>query len=224
MCLEEKGGEGSSAPLLANPVQLNQYKSKDKAASFIPPPPPCSQFFSPLLAFLILPPSPPLRILLLLFISSPLSQLLPVPTCVRGLGSSWRSNSWQHRSIGRAESPRQLRSKEAKEWDEEKVGGFGDKQRNRLQPGKLRISGSREECDLQHHEHPESLGAQTQTCLYPAPSRTQGRESWCAQRTGLITGEQLSWLKEGSAPWQPSSLESLLSSTRTSASSLETNS
>lgn len=146
MCLEEKGGEGSSAPLLANPVQLNQYKSKDKAASFIPPPPPCSHFFSPLLAFLILPPH--LRILLLLFLSSPLSQLLPVPTCARGLGSSWRSNSWQRRSIGRTESPRQLWSKEAKEWDEERVGGFGDKRRNCLQLGKLRISGKREESDL----------------------------------------------------------------------------
>lgn len=146
MCLEEKGGEGSSAPLLDNPVQLNQYKSKDKAASFTPPP--CSHFFSPLLAFLILPPSPHLRILLLLFISSPLSQLLPVPTCTGGLGSSWRSNSWQHRSIGHTESPRQLRSREAKEWDEEKVGSFGDKQRNCLQPGKLRRSGSREESDL----------------------------------------------------------------------------
>lgn len=164
MCLEEKGGEGSSAPLLANPVQLNQYKSKDKAASFIPPPPPCSHFFSPLLAFLILPPSPHLRILLLLFISSPLSQLLPVPTCRRGLGSTWRSNSCQRRSLGRAESPRQLQSKGEKEWDEEKVGGFGDKQRNCLQLGKVRISGRREESDLQHHEHLQSPRAPTQTC------------------------------------------------------------
>lgn len=214
MCLEEKGGEGSSAPLLADPVQLNQYKSKDKATSFILPPPPlCSHFFSPLLAFLILPPSPHLRILLLLFLPSPLSQLLPVPTCVRGLGSSWRSNSWQRRSIGPAESPAQLRSKEAKEWDEEKVGGFGDKQRNCLQPGKLRISGSREESDLQHHEHMESPGAPAQTWLYPAPCRTQGRESCCAQGIGLIAWERLSWIKEGSAPWQSSSFESLLPST-----------
>lgn len=125
MCLEEKGGEGSSAPLLANPAQLNQCKSKDKAASFIPPPPPCSHFFSPLLAFLILPPSPPLRILLLLFISSPLSQLLPVPTCTRGLGSSWRSNSWQRRSLGRAESPTQLRSKEERSGMRKKWVGLG---------------------------------------------------------------------------------------------------
>lgn len=160
MCLEKKGGEGSSAPLLANPVQLNQYKSKDKAASFNPPPPPCSHFFSPLLAFLILPPSPHLRILLLLFISSPLSQLLPVPTCRRGLGSSWRSNSWQRPDIGHAESSRARshRSGMRKKWM-----GLGI---SSLQPGKLRISGSREESDLQHHEHLESPRAPTQSCLW----------------------------------------------------------
>lgn len=174
MCLEEKGGEGSSAPLLANPVQLNQYKSKDKAASFNPPPPPCSHFFSPLLAFLILPPSPHLRILLLLFISSPLSQLLPVPTCRRGLGSSWRSNSWQRPSIGHAESSRARRHRSGmrKKW----VGlGISTGAACSLGSSGYQAAGkSLIYSTMSTWSHPEPP-------LRPAYGYTQGTESSCAQ-------------------------------------------
>lgn len=36
-----------------------------------------------------------------------------------------------------------------------------------------------------------------------------GHRARCAQGTGLIAREQLSWLKEGSAPWQPSPFEDI---------------